>query len=147
MRRAIVVLGVTTAATTGTACGAFGPDGPREERRPAYVRYFEERSAVEAPDTVSAGAPFVVTVHTFGGGCIAKGDTEAEVQGSVVTVRPYDVVTTQLPANHACTSEERHFAHEVTVRVTEPGAAVVRVVGRVAPGDSAATIERRIVVR
>ncbi|HEX6630936.1 MAG TPA: hypothetical protein VF048_07590, partial [Gemmatimonadaceae bacterium] len=65
----------------------------------------------------------------------------------VVTVRPYDVITTHLPADQACTAEQVRHAHEVTVRVSRPGPAVIRVVGRVAPGDGATTIERAIVVR
>ena len=144
MQRATVALGLV-AVTAG--CTALGLDGARKERRPAYISSYEERSLVEAPDTVSAGAPFTVTVHTFGGGCIGPGDTVAEVQGSVVTVRPFDVVTTHLPANQVCTAAMYVYAHDVTVRVSQPGAALIRVIGRVDPGDSVTMIERPVVVR
>ncbi len=138
-----LVLGL--AATS--ACASTAREGIRQERQPAFIRFYQEPSLVEAPDTVSAGEPFTVTVRTFGGGCIGQGDTRAEVRGRVVTLRPLDVHTTRHPGPVVCTSDLVFYTHRVEVRLTEPGVATIRVIGREAPADSLITIERSVVVR
>lgn len=140
----LTVLGICIAAA---GCGSFGPDGVRTERRPAYVRYYQDPPQLDAPDTIDAGVSFTVTVRTFGGGCIDQGDTEVSVAGQTAELRPFDIFTTHLPRNYACPDILFHYSHTASVRFTESGVAVVRVVGRVAPGDSATTLERTVVVR
>ena len=128
-------------------CSATAPARPRSERQPAYIRFFAEPSFIDTPDAVNAATPFTVTVRTFGGGCIDQGDTQSSIVGSTVEVRPFDIFATNLPSNYACPDILRYYAHSVSIRLDQRGSATIRVIGRVAPGDTITTFERAIVVR
>jgi hypothetical protein len=136
---------IVLAATA--ACDIVSPDRKRTEREPAYIRYAGVPPLLQTADTVTARIPFVVTVRTIGGGCIDRGDTQFTVLGSVIEVRPFDIFTTHLPPGWACAQNLLFYTHAVSVRIDEPGAATVRVVGRAGPGDTLALAERTVVVR
>ena len=100
--------------------------------------------ALAAPDTVAAGAPFVVTVTTFGSSSCTRADgAEVEVRGLVAEVVPYDREAT---GARVCTDDLRPFPRDVTVRFSAPGQATVRALGR-GLGGGAAVVEARVVVR
>jgi hypothetical protein len=100
--------------------------------------------ALAAPDTVAAGAPFTVTVTTFGSSSCTRADgAELEVRGLVAEIVPYD---RELTGDVACTDDLRPFPRDVTVSFAAPGQATVRVLGR-GLGGGASVLEARVVVR
>jgi len=130
-----------------SACNIVNPDRKRTEREAAYLRYAGFSELLVAPDTVTAGTPFDVSVRTFGGGCVDQGDTEVAVVGRVVELRPFDIFTTHLPQGYACPAILALYTHTVSLRIDQAGTATLRAIGRASPGDTAATIERTLFVR
>lgn len=99
--------------------------------------------ALVAPDTVAAGAPFAVTVTTYGSSsCTRPSGAEVEVGGLTAEITPYDLQATR----GACTDDLRAYARDVALRFTTPGEAVVRLRGR-RFGSEPALFEARVVVR
>jgi hypothetical protein len=133
------------------SCRQLSPDRPRSVREPAYIRFLATPPnygpLLDAPDTVAAGVPFTVTVRTYGGGCIDRGDTEVGVAGQTVEVRPFDVFQTDLPDNYYCPSVLVFYTHTASVRLDHSAVVTLRAIGRVMPGDSTTAIERSVVVR
>ena len=103
---------------------------------------------ITAPDTVTAGQPFQVTITTVGpNGCWSAAGAELASQPSVATITPFDRVQGEV-----CTQATVSLPRTVQVRFDVPGEATLRVYGRrVVDGNvSAATervVERRIFVR
>lgn len=145
MRTTALLLIVAAAAVS--ACNIVNPDRKRTERQPAYLRYAGLSELLVAPDTVTAGATFDVSVRTFGGGCVDPGDTEIAVVGRVVELRPFDIFTTHLPRGFACPDNLALYTHTVSLRIDQTGAATIRAIGRAGPGDTAAIVERALFVR
>lgn len=145
MRTTTLVVIVTAAAVS--ACNIVNPDRKRTEREAAYLRYGGLSELLVAPDTVTAGTPFDVSVRTFGGGCVDPGDTEVAVVGRVVELRPFDIFTTHLPQGFVCPANLAVYTHTVSVRIDQSGTATLRAIGRADPGDTAATVERVVFVR
>ena len=104
---------------------------------------------IVAPDTVSAGEPFAVAVHTIGeNGCWSADGQELRVDGRTATIVPYDAHS----GAEVCTEVLGYLPHQVTVTIPTPGLAVIRVDGRrVRQGDRSWEIpvsaERTVVVR
>jgi hypothetical protein len=103
-------------------------------------------AGVTAPDTVTAGMPFTVSVATYGGGCIRMGDTEVRIVGTVAEVRPYEWFASA-GQDIACTADIRRLDHTASMTLPTPGRATLRVIGRQMPEGAAISIERTIVVR
>lgn len=102
----------------GTADG----DGP-SERVFGTIEYYDNALQATVPATAEVGVPFDVTVTTYGGGCIEKGETTVETEGLEAQVRPYDINTE--PANGVCPDIFRTHAHTATGTFTEAGEAEV----------------------
>ena len=136
-------------STTGNdiMSGEIPGDDVQRERQPAWIRFYQDPMLVEVPNVASRGVDFEVTVRTFGGGCIAQGDTEVTIAATIAEVRPFDVFVTHLPPNYACTSELRHYLHRATLRFMAPGLATVRVRGRAHPGNDMIVVEQPVLVR
>jgi hypothetical protein len=104
---------------------------------------------VVAPDTVTAGMPFDMTVNTVAlDGCWSADGGELAVSGSVATATPYDRRATA----RVCTMVLGTLAHHFSVSFDTPGEALIRVPGRrVREGDARydepVTAERTVVVR
>ena len=144
LRYSLVLLGVVA----GVACSSTtGPGEFKRERQLAVIRFYQDPMLIEVPSVVSRGVDFEVAVRTFGGGCIAQGDTEVSIVGRTAEVRPFDVFVTQLPPNGACTDDLRYYLHRATLRFTEPGMAIVRVRGRAQPGNDIVVVERVVLVK
>lgn len=111
------------------ACGAFGLG---EEERIGLIRFHDDSTVFDVPDSVAADSTFLVSFYTFGGGCVHFGRTRLLVDGRTVRVIPYDVDS----GADACTADIAFLDHTTEVRFEEPGTATVLIVGRVMPGDS-----------
>ena len=123
-------------------CACGGLFGPEEGRRLGVIAFHGDPVVVEVPDSVGAGEPFQVSVRTYGGGCISKGDTEVEIEGRNVDVVPYDIHD----GESNCTDDLALFEHRVTVTIAEPGLAEVRIRGNEMPADTQVVVTRRVVV-
>ena len=132
------------AAAAGTSDTAVHWSVPPGERGTATAP-----RPIVAPDTVSAGEPFEVTVHTIGeNGCWRADGQELRVDGRTATIVPYDVHS----GADVCTEVLGYLPHRATVTISTPGLAVIRVDGRrVRQGDRSWEIpvraERTVVVR
>lgn len=125
------------------ACGDDGGLVPVTVLVPASVVFYGDTAAVTVPDSVRAFVPFVVTVQSFGGGCIALDQTGVVVSGNRADVRP--LVREPHPAAPvACTSDLRILTHSAPVTFTQPGTATVVVHGRAQPGASTQRITRTV---
>lgn len=143
MRPRHAMLPVCLLAVGALACG--GPLGPRDVARPGILEFHgESRDVVSAPDTVTAGEPFDVTVRTYGGGCDQKGETRVDRSAGVVVITPIDVFTEG--SGVVCPAVLRRFEHAVRVTFEEPGAGEVRVRGRRVPPDEEIVRVRTVVV-
>jgi hypothetical protein len=113
-----------------------------------------ELPVLEAPDTVEAGQAFDILVRTYGpDGCWREDGAVASVTGLVATVTPYDRDRGAEDRSRACADMVVRLPRTVRLVFTEPGEAVLRVLGRrVVPTDveleaGVAVIEHRVVVR
>lgn len=147
------------ALLAGAACNGgenFLPD-PSQVRHVGIVewsasnaQYFADPAmgVITAPDTVTAGQPFQVTITTVGAsGCWRAAGAEKAVQGSLATITPFDRVE-----DGFCTGALVSLPRAVELRFDVPGEATIRAYGRrVLDGKLHAaterTVEKRIIVR
>ncbi|SRR6266446_8029989 len=137
---------IATVLIPGTvACNGGKVVEPVFEPRPAILQFYSDPVRTDLPDTVTVASAFTVSVRSYGGGCTSQGETEAEVEGLLATIRPFDLVLTD--PNVVCIQILRVFEHVATIRFDQPGMATVRVVGRREPGDEPLSVDRTLVVR
>lgn len=92
---------------------------------------------IEAPETVTAGQAFEVTVNSFGSSsCVRADRLDVAVAGSVARLTPYDRVA---PTDTPCTEDFGAHPHTASVTFTTPGPAVLEAHGRSASGDTVVT--------
>lgn len=131
-------------------CNANGPEESplfnAGERGPAVLAFYGATGAVELASSTRVGEVTTVRFTSFGGGCVARDSTEADVAGLSAEVRPYRREPAHLPANTACTAELRLDQNVVQLRFAEPGRAHVRIVGLARPGDHPFVLERDLQV-
>jgi hypothetical protein len=126
-----------------TACGDDGGLVPTTVLLPATVVFYGDTAAVTVPDSVRAWVPFVVTMQSFGGGCIVQDQTGVVVTGNRADVRP--LVREPHPASQTpCTADLRILTHSAPVTFTQPGAATVVIHGRARPGETAQQFTRTV---
>jgi hypothetical protein len=118
------------------------PGGGRIVRGPALLAFYGDVTEVQVPTTVQAGVPITVTATSFGGGCIARGETAATIRGLTAEVRPYRYETVEV----ACSAELRLDQNAVVVQFDIPGEALVRIIGLARPGEQSYVVERRVFV-
>ena len=75
------------------------------------------------PAAVALGQTFSVTVITYGGGCIQKGETTVQVEELRAEIRPYDYNTA--PLSGPCTLELRKHEHVQKLSFAAAGEAEV----------------------
>lgn len=123
---AVLILAACAASPSGGGGDPGGGEadgsGP-SERVFGTLEYYGEPAQVEVPASVRHGQPFAVTVVTYGGGCIEKGETKAEVEALRAEVRPYDYDTS--PVNPICDDVLRVHKHTATLSFEEAGTAEV----------------------
>src|SRR4051794_5093008 len=75
------------------ACTANGPEEPplltAGERGPAVLAFYGDTTVVQMAASTRVGEATIVRFISFGGGCIGKDTTEADVAGLRAEVRPY----------------------------------------------------------
>jgi hypothetical protein len=88
---------------------------------------YPDNLAIQAPDTVTAGEPFTVTLRTWGSnGCWRRHRTDVSVDGLVATIVPRD----ERPGSgRTCTQAPVEIEHEASVTFAEPGDGRVDVAG------------------
>ncbi len=139
-------LAVVVCSLALAACSAGGLDGPETVRGAAILVDYGDTTTVTLSTSVRVGVPLSITVTSFGGGCITRGETESTVRGLEAEVRPYRYEIVRLPPNMACTDEFRIFQHTTSLQFGEPGDAHVRVLGLRRPGDAPYVVEREVQV-
>ncbi len=144
--KSVCRLSVIAAALGASCSNPEAVTGQGRELLRGTIEFFGDPVEITAPDAVTAGAPFVVTVTTYGDGCVALGETLVTVAGLTVEVEPFDWVT-QLPPGAACTEQLIRFSHLAAVEIVDWGTATLRVRGRREPGGALLEVERSIVVR
>jgi hypothetical protein len=148
-----------SALLAGAACtGAenFLPD-PSQVRHVGIVEWSRSNvqtfadpalGVITAPDTVTAGQPFQVTITTTGpNGCWQAAGAEKAVQGNLATITPFDRVEGEI-----CTQALASLPRTVELRFDTRGQATIRAYGRrVVDGNLNAatdrTVEKTITVR
>ncbi|MHB1224990.1 MAG: hypothetical protein ACYC2G_13260 [Gemmatimonadaceae bacterium] len=104
---------------------------------------------IEVADTVEAGRPVAITVHTvLPNGCWSGDGEDVRQTGLVVEITPQDARSDA----DACAEIFGYAAHHVTATFAERGTATIRVTGRrIRQGDimstDTVTAERAVVVR
>ncbi|HWE43815.1 MAG TPA: hypothetical protein VG432_15015 [Gemmatimonadaceae bacterium] len=133
-------------ALVAFGCQPITDSRPVLEQRPGVLTLSGEPS-ITVPAEGTAGAPVIVTVITWGGGCARQGPTAASVSGLIADVTPFDSVVVSLPSNMACPADIRSYTHTATILFSAAGPAVVRVHGWSEPAKAAITVERAIQIR
>jgi hypothetical protein len=131
------------AAFACAACANLA--GPGGDRRPGIIesRYLHA-PVLTAPDSVTAGTPFQVTVTTLGfSGCWTEDRTDVTSLAGEAVVRPYDRVR-----EGPCTQALVNLPHSVQLRFDQPGTASIVVQGVRDDGGNAepTQIQRTVVV-
>jgi hypothetical protein len=115
------------------------------ERRLGYLDAHLGVPVLRAPDSVSAGESFTVTVTTLGNSCTRAHGAEVGADPDfplLRIVRPFDLHRIK----GVCQDIGRTLPREVSLRFDEPGEAVIRVVGDSHP-DLPGQFEARVIVR
>jgi hypothetical protein len=126
------------------ACAIFDPT----YSEPARIIFYGDTALIMAPDTVTRGTAFEVSVETFGGGCTrSTGRTDVRITGLVLEIRPYN----ETRRSDVCTDDLIMLTHQAFVQFSQPGVALVRVVGAQEPtqgaGTGSAEVTRQVVIR
>jgi hypothetical protein len=107
------------------------------------IEFHGDPAVVGVPAEAEAGHPFVVTVRTYGDGCVGNGTTELDVADGWVVIRPYDYHRQRV----SCPDILGHFDHTATVRFDTPGTFEVVIEGRSLPSDEVIRVTREVQVR
>ncbi|MGA2381894.1 MAG: hypothetical protein ABSG61_00510 [Gemmatimonadales bacterium] len=84
---------------------------------------------VTLPTQVVAGQAALITVNTFGGGCVTPAYTNSRVSGDTAVVEPFDSVIVQLPPHQVCSDKLYTFLHSVWVVFPVAGPGTIRIIG------------------
>jgi hypothetical protein len=99
-----------------------------EERRVGMILGFNnDDPRIVVPDTVEAGADFVVEVTTYGDSCFRKGEIEMASMGDRVTITPYDYIDLGAAG---CQRILLSFIHEIEIQFSDVGTASVVIIGQ-----------------
>lgn len=130
---------------TLTAAGCAGIVAPEWSRGPGLVLEGNVVPAsLVAPDAVTRGTPFLVTVSTFGSGTCTRADGyELIAVLAAAEVKLYDLGA---PPGTACTKDLKRFPRSLTLQFDQAGTAELRVIGRGDAGETKA-IRKTIVVQ
>jgi hypothetical protein len=114
--------------------------------RPATIAHYGDGPALELPAEATAGRPVPITLTTYSGGCSTEERTDVHIDGSRAEIAPLQRVRTP-GAYDECTEELDVTRRRLQVVFHRRGPAVVRVTGRVTPGDSVVRVVRMVEIR
>lgn len=140
------MLGAFTLAALGACTDPAGTDEPGAVEEVGVIRWFESASetdgaatwpdemggvVIDAPDTVTAGEAFPVTVTTLGSSaCWEIARTEVDNDDSSARIVPVDRNLMGTEGAEVCAAVVIELDHELTLTFTEVGQAVIAVTGR-----------------
>lgn len=127
---------------------ALGGANPGQDGRVlGTVQFYNDPVVIELPQRVVRGVGFTVTVWSYGGGCISRGDTQVELGTMQARILPSDHdVSLTFMGPRVCTLELRLFEHSATVRFDQAGVASVAIRGVPKPSGEVITISRDVIV-
>ena len=147
----VLLLAACTAPSNGTPApapgdGAANGDGP-SKRVFGTLEYYGEPFQATVSATAEVGRPFAVTVITYGGSCLERGETAVETESLRAEIRPYDYDTT--PVSGLCAGDLQLHDHTATVTFAEMGEAEVVFYGLKEDGTGAVNVSytRTLTVR
>lgn len=143
----VFLLAACTAPSSGTPVpgdGIVDGDGP-SERVFGTLEYYSDPFQATVPTTAEVGRPFAVTVVTYGGSCLEKGETTVETEGLRAEIRSYDYDTT--PVNGGCLDDLQFHYHTATVTFAEAGESEVVFYGLKKDGTGAVNVSYMRTVR
>ena len=145
----VLLLAACTAPSGGTPAPALGDgtadgDGP-SERVFGTIEYYGDPFRVTVPATAEVGRPFEVTVMTYGGSCLEKGETTVRTEGLRAEIRPYDYDTT--PVTGACPDDLQFHNHTASITFAEVGEAEVVFYGLKKDGTTTVNVSHTRAVR
>jgi len=100
---------------------------------------------LQLPSTVMHGEDFTVSVTTYGGGCISKGDTDVDRDGLTPVITPYDIDSSR-PDTY-CTLILKYITHEAVLRFDTPGVATLIIRGQQKPSREIFSVQRTVIVQ
>ena len=126
-------------------CSLLSDDTVEE---PAVIIFPPDTARVVAPDTVTRDVPFTAEVTTFGGGCTREvARTTVRTTAGVTEIAPFN----RRHTDGDCLADIRFLTHRAEVRLRDPGAQILRIVGTEYRGSNRpatpAVLERRVIVR
>lgn len=127
----------------GSVSSCDDPTGPEEVRKLGVIDFHGDPIVITVPDTVSVGETFLVSVRTYGTGCVYKDATEVNTAGLSVDVSPYD--RHRVGVN--CPDVIREHDHTAILSLQQPGTATIRFHGLKRPGDLEISELREVVVK
>jgi hypothetical protein len=137
-----------------TPAGTPTPRPPLQfVRVPAFIRdnSTSQGQYISLPDVVRVNEEFELTIISVGSGCERVGDSSVVQHSTLALVFVYDLTVGYHAPDFACAAAAYSFSHEVTLRFSEPGEALILIWGRkssmTAPGGEPYVIERRIWVQ
>lgn len=107
------------AAGLSVAVAACGDDSPflifePEGLQPARLEFFDDAPRVSVPENVGIGELFVISIETYGGGCIEAGPTPVKLVGETLNVRPLDDFPDR---DDVCSADVRLIDHSVSFQM------------------------------
>lgn len=149
--RTLTLAAGSAAATCSYSVGAPSPPPPQTARVPGLLNLQGAQDPIVAPATVRVGEEFLVTITTFGDGCVEKGDEGVIVRDNGAAIFIYDDTTATQP-DVVCTTIFKELRHTVTLRFNQPGEKVIQIWGRQAeadapPGGTPLVLEQHVLVQ
>lgn len=104
---------------------------------PGVIDFGGDPVRIDAPSSARVGESFVVTVTTYGGGCIELERTDVELTDDGADITPLDRRRVPGP----CTLVLHLFPHEVTLTFATAGTKTIHIHGRRVKGELDEEIE------
>ena len=106
------------------------------------IDFYGDRSLVVShPSEVQRGLDVVVTVRTYGNGCVTAAGTGVRYRGNTAIIVPYDNDRSRQGENFNCPDVLTRATHNVSLRFPMEGVATLRIEGRNAPEGRWTVIE------
>ena len=127
----------------GSVSSCDDPTGPEEVRRLGVIDFYGDPIGITVPDTVSVGENFLVSVKTYGNGCVYEDATEVNTAGLSADITPYD--RHRVGVN--CPDLLREHDHTAVLSLQQPGTATISFHGLKSSGDLEISELREVVVK